>query len=117
MPELIIRAIIQEDNFMKLKMIGAALISAAVLTATSAAAFAGMLPGGGILVVPAPDTSSNPGAEPAPEEQPKPDTPNDVAPAPGTGADNPTTGAQGIAMVVGTAALAGAAVVVSRKKK
>ena len=92
---------------MKLKTIGAALLSAAVLSATSATAFAGMLPDGGLLVVPVPDSTSNTGT--ADKEQ------NDVSPAPG--ADNPTTGAQGVVMVIGAAALAGAAVVVSRKKK
>lgn len=101
---------------MKLKTIGAALLSAAVLSATSATAFAGMLPGGGMLVVPVPDSNSgNAEGDPATDISPAPETPNDPSPAPGT--DNPTTGAQGVMMVIGAAALAGAAVVVSRKKK
>lgn len=101
---------------MKLKTIGAAIMACAVMGTMSATAFAGMLPGGGLLVVPVPDGSSNSDTEPAPDGQPAPEEPNDdIAPAPGT--DNPTTGAQGIVMIIGTAALAGAAVVVSRKNK
>ena len=89
---------------MKLKTIGAAALAAAVMGAASATASAGTLPGGDIQA-PMPDDPSASGA----------DTPNDVAPAPGI--NNPATGAQGVAMVIGAAVLAGAAVVVSRKKR
>ena len=92
---------------MKLKTIGAAALACAVMGTMSATAFAGMLPGGGMAVMPVPDSTPDSGT--ADKE------PNDIAPAPG--ADNPTTGAQGALMVIGAAALAGAAVVVSRKKK
>ena len=92
---------------MKLKMIGAAALACAVMGTTSAAAFAGMLPDGGLLVVPVPDST--------PDNSTADKEPTDIAPAPGT--DNPTTGAQGVVMIIGAAALAGAAVVVSRKKK
>ena len=86
---------------MKLKTIGAALLSAAVLSAASAAAFAETVPGG--IQIPASDDAL---------------TPDDIAPAPdNTGKDNPDTGIQGAALVVGAIALAGAAVIVSRKKK
>lgn len=99
---------------MKLKTLGAALLSAAVLSVTSATAFAGMLPGGGIPI-PIPSDSLPSASETTPDISPAPETPND--PSPNPGADNPTTGAQGVVMVIGAAALAGAAVVVSRRKK